>query len=216
MTVMYLVRHGQSEGNVRGGFAGRVDYALSEKGARQARLTADYLGGVHLDAVCASPLRRAQETAAPIAADHGLVTETRAGLVEFDFGDWEGLAPDVLNARFPDAVPTWKYHLPDVACPHGERMADCFARAGAEFAALARDYAGRDVCVVTHGAFLKCLFCVLHGLPLREIDRVPWADNASVTKVVIGADGVPAIEYENYSAHMGDLVTGVSRALTEK
>ena len=43
MTVMYLVRHGQSEGNVRGGFAGRVDYALSEKGARQARLTADLI-----------------------------------------------------------------------------------------------------------------------------------------------------------------------------
>ncbi len=216
MTVMYFVRHGQSEGNVRGGFAGRVDYALSEKGERQARRTADFLRDVHLDAVCASPLRRAQATAAPIAADHGLAVETRAGLIEFDFGDWEGLVLDELNARFPDAVPTWKYHLSDVACPHGERMADCFARAEAEFAVLAREYAGRDVCVVTHGAFLKCLFCALHGLPLAEIDRVPWADNASVTKVVIGADGVPAIEYENYSAHMGDLVTGVSRALTEK
>ena len=43
MTVMYFVRHGQSEGNVRGGFAGRVDYALSEKGVRQARRTADFL-----------------------------------------------------------------------------------------------------------------------------------------------------------------------------
>ena len=63
MTVMYFVRHGQSEGNVRGGFAGRVDYALSEKGERQARRTADFLRDVHLDAVCASPLRRAQATA---------------------------------------------------------------------------------------------------------------------------------------------------------
>ena len=216
MTVMYLVRHGQSEGNVRGGFAGRVDYALSEKGVRQARITADFLRDVHLDAVCASPLRRAQATAAPIAADRGLAVETRAGLIEFDFGDWEGLALDELNARFPDAVPTWKYRLCDVACPHGERMADCFARAEAEFAALARAYAGRDVCVVTHGAFLKCLLCALHGLPLEKIDCVPWADNASVTKVVIGEGGVPVIEYENYSAHMGDLVTGVSRALTEK
>ena len=48
MTVMYFVRHGQSEGNVRGGFAGRVDYALSEKGVRQARCTADFLRAVHL------------------------------------------------------------------------------------------------------------------------------------------------------------------------
>ena len=216
MTVMYFVRHGQSEGNVRGGFAGRVDYALSEKGVRQARRTADFLRDGQLDAGCASPLRRAQATAAPIAADRGLAIETRAGLVEFDFGDWEGLSLDVLNARFPDAVPTWKYHLCEVACPHGERMADCFARVRTEFAALARDYAGRAVCVVTHGAFLKCLFCALHGLPLREIDRVPWADNASVTKVAIGEDGVPVVEYENHSAHLGDLVTGVSRALTEK
>ena len=77
MTVMYFVRHGQSEGNVRGGFAGRVDYALSEKGVRQARCTADFLRAVHLDAVCASPLRRAQATAAPIAADHGLAVQTR-------------------------------------------------------------------------------------------------------------------------------------------
>ena len=48
MTVMYFVRHGQSEGNVRGGFAGRVDYALSEKGVRQARRTADFLRDVQL------------------------------------------------------------------------------------------------------------------------------------------------------------------------
>lgn len=216
MTVLYFVRHGQSEGNVRGGFAGRVDYALSARGVRQARITADFFRDVHLDAVCASPLVRAQTTAAPIAADRGLPIETRAGLIEFDFGDWEGLSLDALNVRFPDAVPTWKYHLSDVACPHGECMADCFARARAEFAALARDFRGRDVCVVTHGAFLKCLLCALHGLPLCEIDRVPWADNASVTKVTVGADGIPTVEYENYSAHLGDLVTGVSRALTEK
>lgn len=215
MTVIYFVRHGQSEGNVRGGFAGRVDYPLSEKGARQVRITADFLREVRLDAVTASPLSRAQATAAPIAADHGLAVEMCPGLIEFDFGDWEGLDIATLNARFPDAVSDWKYRLHAVACPHGERMADCFLRAQAVFAVLVRDYADRTVCAVTHGAFLKCLLCALHGLPLAEIDDVPWADNASVTKVTV-ADGVCRIEYENYSAHLGDLVTGVSRALTEK
>lgn len=215
MTVVYFVRHGQSEGNVRGGFAGRVDYPLSEKGERQARITADFLRGVRLDAVTASPLCRAQATAAPIAADHGLSVETRPALIEFDFGDWEGLELSTLNARFPDAVSDWKYRLHAVACPNGERMEDCFLRAQTAFAALVRDYADRTVCAVTHGAFLKCLLCALHGLPLAEIDRVPWADNASVTKVT--AEGSDCrIEYENYSAHLGDLVTGVSRALTEK
>ncbi len=215
MSILYIVRHGQSEGNIMGGFAGRVDYALSEKGKKQAELTAEFLSGVHLDAVLASPLTRAVDTAKPIAARHGLDLVFRPELVEFDFGDWEGLPLAELEQRFPDAVPTWKYRLPEVVCPHGESMADCYARAKRALAAITAEYAKKDICLVTHGALIKCMLCVLHGYPLSEIDRAIWANNASVTKVVC-TGGQYTIEYEGYSDHMGDLVTGVSKALTEK
>lgn len=101
MGILYLIRHGQSEGNIRGGFAGRIDYPLSPLGQKQANMTADFLRDEHIDVVLSSPLSRAYDTAVPIARTRGLDVLQREDLSEMDFGDWEGLRSKKWPAAFP-------------------------------------------------------------------------------------------------------------------
>src|SRR5664279_3560822 len=89
--LLRLVRHGESEGNVEGSLQGsRLDTPLSETGRRQAECLAATLAGDDIDAVWASPMIRARETAVAIAAPHGLGVSLDPDLVEFDWGAWSG------------------------------------------------------------------------------------------------------------------------------
>ena len=82
VTVVHLMRHGEVH-NPEGVLYGRLpDYHLSELGKEMAERVADHLSGRDITHVVASPLERAQETAAPIAAAHGLITAVDGGLIE--------------------------------------------------------------------------------------------------------------------------------------
>jgi broad specificity phosphatase PhoE len=86
-----IARHGESEGNFAGSLQGsRFDTPLSARGSRQAEYLAIRLAGEAIDAVWASPLIRARETAAIVAAPLGLGVSLDADLVEFDWGVWSG------------------------------------------------------------------------------------------------------------------------------
>ena len=71
-TKIYLVRHGQSEGNLHDQFIGHTDIALTELGRRQAEMAAVYLESIHLDAIYSSDLQRAYDTACATAKRKGL------------------------------------------------------------------------------------------------------------------------------------------------
>src|ERR1700687_3125532 len=86
-----IARHGESEGNFAGSLQGsRFDTPLSARGTSQAEYLAIRLGGEAIDAVWASPMIRARETAAIVAAPLGLGVSLDADLVEFDWGVWSG------------------------------------------------------------------------------------------------------------------------------
>ncbi len=214
MGILYLIRHGQSEGNIRGGFAGRIDYPLSPLGQKQANMTADFLRDEHIDVVLSSPLSRAYDTAVPIARTRGLDVLQREDLSEMDFGDWEGLPIEEVARRFPDAIDIWNHEMYKTVCPGGETVRECFARAQRAICAIAETYADKTVCAVSHGALLRGMLCFLHGWPVEDIQKVMWANNASVTKLMY-TNGAFQIEYEGYSDHMGAYVTGVSSKLRE-
>lgn len=212
MSYIYIVRHGQSLGNLKGGFAGHTDYPLSDLGKKQARMTADYLKDEHIDAVLSSALTRAKETAEPIAADRGLTVIPRTDLMEMNFGDWEGMPLDEVEAKYPGSITGWKTEMFKTVCPGGESMVECYDRAVHALHAAAEEYKDRDICIVSHGALIKCMLCHLHGWEIIDIHRAAWADNASVTKLEY-KNGVLTLLTEPYSAHMGEFVTGVSKAM---
>jgi broad specificity phosphatase PhoE len=100
--VIAFVRHGETPPNRAGLLLGRSDVALTDEGRAQAQRVAGALAGLGVERVFTSPLRRACDTAAPIAAACGQAVEVDERLVEVDYGEWEGrpltdLAPDVVE-----------------------------------------------------------------------------------------------------------------------
>ena len=98
MTEIILVRHGETNWNVTEVFRGRIDVDLNETGLKQAKLQSGYLAGINIDAIYSSPLKRALKTAEVIAGRKKLEVKIAPGLIDFDFGTWQGLSrQEVMN-----------------------------------------------------------------------------------------------------------------------
>ena len=101
-TVVYLVRHGETVDNALQIMQGQTHGCLNEKGREQARIVAERLAGEAFDAVVASDLQRAIQTAEIIAAPHGLPVVTTPLLRERDWGGFTGrFIPDLRDAVWP-------------------------------------------------------------------------------------------------------------------
>jgi alpha-ribazole phosphatase len=103
--VIAFVRHGETPPNRAGLLLGRTDAALTDHGRAQAERLAETLAGLEVARVISSPLRRARDTAAPIAAACGEVVEVDDRLVEIDYGEWEGRPLADLD---PEVVARWR------------------------------------------------------------------------------------------------------------
>ncbi len=104
-TAILLVRHGETDWNRDRRVQGHTDVPLNDEGRRQARALAEELGEGAFDAVYASDLARARETAEILAAPCGLDVTQLEALREKNFGTWEGLTDTDVLDRFPDAGP---------------------------------------------------------------------------------------------------------------
>jgi broad specificity phosphatase PhoE len=103
--VIAFVRHGETPPNRAGLLLGRTDAALTDDGRAQAERLAEALAGLEVARVITSPLRRARDTAAPIAAACGEAVEVDDRLVEIDYGEWEGRPLADLD---PEVVARWR------------------------------------------------------------------------------------------------------------
>jgi broad specificity phosphatase PhoE len=172
---LYLIRHGESEGNVRRVFQGRLDMPLTPLGERQAQTLGRWLAahGVQPVGVHASPLRRAWRTAELLAAelrrpDGAAPAITAApGLREYDGGQLEGLTEEEQEARFPGYLSRPLGERGDFGAYGGEVYADIQARLVAWLTGLdAAALAGKDVLAVAHGGSLYQLLKLCCGWPV--------------------------------------------------
>lgn len=196
-----LVRHGQTEWSLSGRHTGRTDIPLTEEGRRTARLLADRLsgapwGGLPGVEVRTSPLVRASETCG-LTGFAGRATEWDA-LMEWDYGDYEGLTPDEIAGRERAAGrPEWNIWRDGIV--GGESLASVAARAD-EVVSWARS-ADRDVLVFAHGHYLRTLGARWLGLD-PSFGASIRLDPASLS--VLGwAYGEPAVERWNDTGHLG-------------
>lgn len=151
-SLLTLVRHGQSEGNVKRLWEGaRSDSPLTALGEKQAEATGEHLKdemqGV---TIYCSPMRRARQTAARIAGHTRGRVEVVADLIEIDWGDLEGLTTKQVGERFPAVLQYWgtklSSHIPggDAATTVGERMAEAVERI------MATEGNGSQALIVSH------------------------------------------------------------------
>lgn len=165
--ILYCVRHGESTYNVEGRLQGQSDTRLSPLGAQHAAAIAAALGNLPIEAVYASPLSRAMETARPLAAALKLSIFEDARLKEIDIGIFQGVLAVELADRFPDDAARWRSQDPDFRIPQGESRRDLMNRADAAFRDIRASGHGQ-VAVVAHGGVLAAAFKALLGVPAER------------------------------------------------
>jgi probable phosphoglycerate mutase len=165
MTQIILVRHGQTEWNRVERFRGRADVPLNETGLAQAAATGKRVAAEWQPAaVYSSPLSRSVKTAEAIAGHFGLPVQTHAGLADIDYGEWQGLTPAEVQARWPEMHQAW-YHAPQAArIPGGETLDDLHARGMAAVRELAARHAGQTIVLVGHTVINRVILLGVLGL----------------------------------------------------
>jgi broad specificity phosphatase PhoE len=163
---LLLARHAEVDPQYAGRFLGSTDVPLSDRGLRQAAALAAALRARHFDTLCVSPLRRAVQTAEPLAGNHHVDPDLR----EVDFGRWEGRSfAEIVRAEVGDQglIDGWRTFAPDFSFPDGESLRGFLARVARvtdRLAALPTD----TVLAITHGGVIRAAICHLLGLEAKN------------------------------------------------
>jgi broad specificity phosphatase PhoE len=185
MTEIILVRHGETQWNVQEVFRGRIDVELNETGLRQAELLAEYLSRLDIDAVYSSPLKRALNTAQAIASHHKLELKISPGLLDFDFGKWQGLSHPEVKDRYKKLYVQWLENPHLIRMPDGESLNGVRKRALGVVNEVVAKHEGIIV-LVSHRVVNKVLICALLGL-----------DNSHFWNIKQDVGGITTFSYEN-------------------
>ncbi|MCU1458417.1 MAG: fructose-2,6-bisphosphatase [Actinomycetia bacterium] len=193
--MIVLARHGQTASNRDGRLQGHVDPPLTEHGRAQARRLAGAVGAAAV--VRTSPLLRARETAAAIAAGIGATVEIDERLIEVAYGEWEGLSLTEVPAEAWDQLKA----DPDFRVPGGESLTEVATRVSD----FMREFAGADlnVVAVSHVAPIKAAVTVALGVS-PELGYRMRLDVAAVTRVGF-RDGESYLSTFNETHHLVDL-----------
>jgi broad specificity phosphatase PhoE len=163
MLEIILARHGETEWNVEEVFRGRIDIELNETGGQQAELLAEHLNELKIETVYSSPLKRALKTAEAIARRQKLKVETSPGLIDCDFGQWQGIQLQEVKDRYQELYRQWLESPQLVKIPGGESLAEVRERALGVANEIVARYKERVV-LVSHRVVNKVLICALLGL----------------------------------------------------
>lgn len=200
MTKIFLIRHGETEWNKLGRLQGNSDVSLSPEGIRQAQLLAAHVPFNHIDAVYASDLQRAVDTAKILAAKFNLHVTTKSGLRETNFGDWEGRVISGLLEESPDDFGNFFINPDKVKPPNGETFLECQARVMNALDEIIADHDDQRIIVVCHGAVIRLILCAALEIRIRKM----WAIHQFNTalNVLVFEDGLFTVELMNSTAHL--------------
>ena len=191
--MLIMLRHGRTKANAQGLLQGRIDPPLDDLGQQQAAAAATWLGSV--DRVIASPLQRAQETAAAFGVD----VETDERFIELDYGDWEGRPVRDVPAETWQA---WRSDL-DFRPPSGETLNELGTRVRTALDELVAQAERSTIVVVSHVSPIKASI----AWALDVSDHATWRTRlgqASICQIGVNA-GVPQLIEFNTTAHLNEL-----------
>jgi broad specificity phosphatase PhoE len=192
-TTVHMMRHGEVD-NPTGILYGRLpDFHLSEKGQRQAQAVADALAERDVVLVVASPLERAQETAAPIAARHGLAVETDTDLIE-STNYFQGRRVSPGDGAWRDPRGWWQLRNPFTPS-WGEPYRDIAARMITAIDKARARAAGHEAVCVSHQLPVWTLRLALTGRRLWHDPRRRQCAVASLTSFVYNGDTLVDVRY---------------------
>ena len=161
---VYLVRHGRTVMNAEVRFRGRRDVPLDEVGQREALEAARNLKDVGLTAVYSSPLERARDVGRAIVGACQLPEVVdQDGLINVDYGRWEGLTKEECTELDPAEFRAYAEDPLNAVCPDGEALAGAADRVVAALIEIAAKHPGESVAAVTHGAMVRLAVLAVEG-----------------------------------------------------
>lgn len=198
-----FIRHGETQWNVDKRLQGHLDIGLNREGLRQATALGRRLLDEPLDAIFASDLRRATDTAKAIAMPQGLKVQLEPSLRERCFGAFEGLLHPEIEERYPPAFAAWKRRDLDARYPcgqyHAETLREFSMRVLACVARIAEsDDSYRKIAIVTHGGVLDTMYRHVHKLPYEHPRDFPVL-NASINRLSLDGDEFRILEWADVS-----------------
>lgn len=209
-TTIYLVRHGQSIGNLTNIMLGHADLDLSELGYRQADMTAEALRKIKIDAIYSSDLIRASNTALPHAKIRDIEVITDSNLRELHLGDWENQDKSVLREKFGENfLRGWLDNFGIFTFPNGESVQGGAERFYTALTKIARKHLGRTVLVASHAAVIRTFWGKITGLPEEKwAGETVFPSNASYTVVEYDGEKFIPVSFSN-DEHLGELITNI-------
>jgi alpha-ribazole phosphatase len=201
VTILYLIRHGETEGADKRRYKGSIDIPLSENGVKQMERVSEYMaeavqmnsniidpkqssnppsplpflaggkGGL-LSAVYCSDLSRAIKSAEIIGAPYSLKPIVIPALRERNFGIWEGMSFDEIREKYPDEFDAWAGNPLKFSPMGGESTSEMTERVIKSFDEIIAAHAGKNIAVVSHGGVNRIILCHILGIPLENIFRI--------------------------------------------
>lgn len=203
-TRIVAIRHGETDWNAGARLQGQIDIPLNRIGRAQAGRLAEALRDEGLQAVFASDLGRAADTARALAEPLALPLELDPALRERAFGIFEGRTYDEIAQHWPDKAARWRARDPEFAPDQGETLAAFHARCVAAAERIASAHAGGCIALVSHGGVLDALYRAAVRLPPRA-PRTWHLGNAGINRLLHTPQGFALVGWDD-RRHLEDVV----------
>jgi broad specificity phosphatase PhoE len=198
-----VIRHGRTEWNRIERFRGRADIDLDEVGKKQAEATAKRIAEFDVSAIYASPLRRTITTARILSEHLNLNVNPLPGIIDIDFGEWQGLTPEEAAARDGSLYSQWRKHPHLVTFPRGESLADVRSRAADAVENVLMQADNKTIAVVSHK--VVCQILILHFIDLDNSHFWQVGQDVSAVNLFHIRDGIPSAVALNDTCHLKGL-----------
>jgi len=195
-TRIIAIRHGETAWNVQTRVQGQLDVPLNERGRWQAQRLRFALVDESPAAVYSSDLRRASETAAPVASTTGAPVYHDSGLRERSFGIFEGCTFKEIEQRWPEQSQRWRQRDPDFGPEGGETLREFYARCVGAATRLAAAHAGQTIALVAHGGVMDCLYRAAARVSLTAA-RTWQLGNASINRLLFTPAGFTLVGWSD-------------------
>ncbi len=209
---LYLIRHCEAEGNINRIFHGNYDSDITENGLRQLKKLRERFEGIHLDAVYASPLRRAKKTAQAVAEGKDLDIKICPNLIEINGGDFENKPWSDFPLSHPEQAHNWVNTPHLVKMPGGENMNELYDRIWKAVKGIAEtEKDAAVIAAVSHGCAIRAFLCRALGYGIERLNDVQWCDNTAVSTIIFDDELNCRVQSMNDSSHLDEDISTISK-----
>lgn len=188
MLELVLVRHGETDSNIKGTYLGWTDVELNARGIEQARTAKEKLHGAAIDGIFSSPLLRAKQTAEIINESFTVEIQWVDALKERNFGAWDNLTYKEIVDRYPEEHDLWTKDWINYCMAEGESSIQAFRRVIGFVDELVTKHKKGTFLLVTHLGCVRKIISHLLGMGLEGSWRFK-VDNAGICRIIINDEG---------------------------